>query len=269
MRIQIAERSLAEEERGRLLEQLRNVNQELVINYTRIREVDKLKDEFISVAAHELKTPVTIMKGYAQALLRTTEDIPLPRCKMLDAINRGADRIDRIIVDLLDVSRLQLGHLELAKEGIDLPALVEDVRHRLASTTTEHHIRMVKAVPAVVQGDRDRLEQVLLNLIDNAIRYSPGGGEVDLEVAVRGDEAVVSVRDHGVGIPRAKQARIFERLYRAHTGTPYDYGGMGVGLYISREIITRHGGEMWFESEEGRGSVFQFSLPLRGENAGG
>ncbi len=229
---------------------------------TELTELDRLKDEFISVAAHELKTPVAVMKGYAQALLRAREEVAPPKRKMLDAIDRGADRIDRIVKDLLDISRLYLGQMELTLERVDLPEMVEEVVDRMALTTTKHRIQIVRSEPVVIQGDRDRLEQVLINLIDNAIKYSPKGGDIDVAVLVRDREAIVSVRDYGVGIPREKQPHIFERFYRAHTGTPYDYGGMGVGLYISKEIIRRQSGRMWFESEEGRGSTFYFSLPL-------
>ncbi|MBI2954594.1 MAG: PAS domain S-box protein [Chloroflexi bacterium] len=235
---------------------------EVIRDITEIRELDRLKDEFISVAAHELKTPVAIMKGYAQALQRTAENLSEPRRKMLDAINRGADRINSIVQDLLDISRIHLGQLELMREPIDLARLVVDVVDRMALIYEKRRIRVVKDVPVVVQGDRARLELVVAGLIDNAIRYSPHGGDIDVAVVRRNNEAVVSVTDRGIGIPREKQKHIFERFYRAHTGTPYDYGGMGVGLYISREVILRHGGRMWFESEEGKGSTFYFSLPL-------
>jgi signal transduction histidine kinase len=113
-----------------------------------------------------------------------------------------------------------------------------------------------------VEADREHIEQVLANLIDNALRYSPGGGAVEVTVEGREAEAIVSVTDRGIGIPRERQAWVFQRFYRAHTGTPYDYGGMGIGLHISNEIVRRHGGRMWFESEEGRGSTFHFSLPV-------
>lgn len=229
---------------------------------TELTELDRLKDQFIAVAAHELKTPVTIMKGYAQALLRTSDEIAPPRRRMLEAIDRGANRIDAVVKDLLDISRLHLGRLELVIERIDLPALVTDVADRLALTTMRHRIRVVASEPVVVPGDRDRLEQVLINLLDNAIKYSPKGGDIDVAVAVRDQQAVVSVRDYGVGIATEKRDRLFQRFYSAHSGTPFDYGGMGVGLYISKEIVTRHRGLMWFESEESRGSTFYFSLPL-------
>ncbi len=226
-------------------------------------ELDRLKDEFLSVAAHELKTPVTITKGYSQALLRTTADLPATHHRMLESINRGADRIDGLVNDLLDIVRLQSGGIELRSERIDLGELVGEVVNRLAITTSKHRVLVTRATPVVVYGDRARLEQVLENIVDNALRYSPEGGDVDVSVDVEEDTAIVSVRDRGVGIPEGRQARIGERFYRAHTNTPYDYGGMGVGLYISQEIVARHGGRLWFDSEEGRGSTFHFSLPLR------
>ena len=237
----------------------------VVRDVTELVELDRLKDEFIAVAAHELKTPVAIMKGYAQALPLGLPDLTPQTRKMLEAIDRGADRIGGIVDDLLDVSRLLAGGLEMVYERVDLRELVEAVVDRAAVGAPNHRL-VLKAQPVVVRGDRARLEQVLANLLDNAIRYSPAGGDVEVELAVRGDEAVVSVRDHGIGIPKERQGRIFQRFYRAHTRTPYDYGGTGVGLYISKEIVASHGGRMWFTSEEGVGSTFAFSLPLRGKS---
>ncbi|MGQ9683797.1 MAG: PAS domain-containing sensor histidine kinase [Anaerolineae bacterium] len=225
-------------------------------------EANRLKDEFVRVAAHELKTPVTIMKGYAQTLLRSGAEEPQPQRRMLQAIDRGADRIARIIEDLLDISRLQAGPLELAEERIDLPALVAEAVERTALRSPRHNLRVVRSEPAAVQGDRERLSEVLESLLDNAVKYSPEGGDVDVALAVQDGEAVISVRDWGVGIPAERQTRIFERFYRAHAGTPYDFGGMGVGLYIAREVVQRHGGRMWFESREGQGSTFYVALPL-------
>ncbi len=230
---------------------------------TELHELEMLKDQFLSVAAHELKTPVAVMKGFAEALLRKGTDLGEPRRRMIEAINRGADRIDTLILDLLDISRMAEGHLELAFERIDLQELVEAVVHPFALTAPKHCVRVVSATPVVTLGDRHRIEQVLSNLLANAVKYSPGGGDVEVSLAVRDKEAVVSVEDHGIGIAPEKQKRIFERFYRAHTGTPHDYGGMGVGLCISREIVIRHGGRMQFESREGLGSLFRFTLPLR------
>ena len=236
---------------------------------TTLIELEHLKDQFISVAAHELKTPVAVMKGFAQALLRVDEDLPLPRRKMLDAIDRGSDRIDRIVQDLLDISRFHEGKLDLVMEKVNLLDLAEQVVDHMSLSATKHRIAVTRSLPVVVLGDRERLEQLLANLISNAVKYSPGGGEIDVSVRAEGTDAVVKVLDRGVGIAAEKQRHIFERFYRAHTGTPFDYGGMGVGLYISKEIVGRHGGRIWFESQEGEGSTFSFSLPLwRGESAG-
>jgi signal transduction histidine kinase len=152
-----------------------------------------------------------------------------------------------------------MGCLELRRENVDLAELVDIVVRRNTATSAKHPIR-VEGEPVVVFADRVRLTQVLDTLLDNAIRYSPRGGDIEITVATLAHEATVCVRDHGVGIPRKKQTRIFERFYRAHTDTPHDYGGMGVGLYIAREVISQHGGTMWFKSEEGSGSRFCFSL---------
>jgi len=222
-------------------------------------ELDTMRDQFIRIAAHELKTPVAIMKGYADVLLRSSSELPEPLRAGAQAIDRGAKRIDRLVGDLLGVSQLLMGCLELRRERVELSELVDVVVRQVTTTTKAHHIR-IESEPVVVNADRVRLAQVLDTLLDNAIRYSPRGGVINVSVTAREDEAIVCVRDHGVGIPRPKQKRIFERFYRAHTDTPHDYGGMGVGLYIAREVIAQHGGRMWFESEEGSGSEFCFSL---------
>ena len=181
---------------------------------------------------------------------------------MLEASNRGADRIDAIIINLLDIARLSRGQLDLSRERFSLTELVAESVDHFALTSPRHEVRVIRAEPALVHADRPRIEEVIANLLDNAIRYSPAGGLVTVATDVQDHEAFVSVRDQGVGIPALKQAKIFQRFFRAHTQTPFDYGGMGVGLFISREIVKRHGGRMWFESREGVGSTFHFSLPL-------
>lgn len=197
---------------------------------TELTELDRLKDQFISVAAHELKTPVAAIQGYAQALHRMATDVSPQWRRMLTAIDRGGHRIDAIVLDFLDISRLQAGQRQLIAEQVDLPALVDEVVDRRALIAPRHQLHVSIAGPVVVRADRDRLEQVLVELLDNAVRYSPAGASIDVVVARRDGEAVVSVSDHGVGIPREKQARIFKRFYRAHTGTPSDYGGMTLHL---------------------------------------
>lgn len=241
---------------------------EVLRDVTESVELDRLKDQFIRVAAHELKTPVAIIKGYSQLLLRRGKDLDPGYRKVLRALVRGADRIDRIVEDLLYISQLEVGRMQLVLGELDLSRLVERVVERAAMVAPRHQIRIVHREPAVVLGDRQRLEYVLNSLVDNAVRYSPKGGDVEIESRVQGGEVMVAVRDHGVGIPKEKQSRIFQRFYRAHTDTPYDYGGMGVALYISKAIIEKHGGRIGFESQEGVGSRFYFTLPLRRPHGG-
>ncbi|MBN9162562.1 MAG: hypothetical protein BGO98_02375 [Myxococcales bacterium 68-20] len=226
-------------------------------------ELDRLKDQFLRVAAHELKTPVAIMKGYADVLLRAKDQLPAAARGPIEAIERGALKIDRIVTELLDVSLLLAGKMEMRLERVELAEVVDTVTRRFALSAPRHRLRVVVTEPVVIRADRTRLEQLLGKLLDNAIRYSPRGGDVDVSLEIHGGEAVVRVRDRGIGIPADKQRRVFERFYRPHTDTPHDYGGMGVGLYIAREIVARHGGTMSFESREGEGSVFCFRLPIR------
>jgi two-component system, OmpR family, sensor histidine kinase VicK len=248
---------------------------------TELMELDVVKDQFIRVGAHELKTPVAIMKGYSLALLRNTSDLPVPRRRMLEAIDRGADRINRIVDDLLAISQVSLDVLEVADEEVDLQQLIQETVAGVAKVATRHEVRLSLEVdrPPIVRADPERLRQVLSSLLDNAVKYSPEGGEIVVTVSVadrappsrparggeeggEGREVVVSVRDRGVGIPAHKQDRIFERFFRAHTDTAYDYGGMGTGLFLAKDMIARHGGRIWFESEENRGSTFHFTVPL-------
>jgi signal transduction histidine kinase len=162
-----------------------------------------------------------------------------------------------------------VGGLALRLEPVDLTQLAQAAADRLGREAPRQGIHVVETGRVVVRGDPEQLEDVLAHLIDNAVRYSPQGGDVDASLAERNGFGVVSVRDYGVGIPWERQRRIFERFYRAHVGTPYDYGGLGVALYLSKQIVTRQGGQMWFESEEGKGSTFYFSLPLAEEQTRG
>lgn len=235
---------------------------EVATDVSPLVEFDRLKDQFIRVAAHELKTPVTIMKGYAQALLRSKSDLPPSGRERLEAINRGADRMDRAVQKLLDLSQLHLGRLQLSIGAVDLTLIVERVLAR--SKAMERRRIALHAEGGHAYGDPERLEYVVTGLVDNAIRYSPQGGDIDIDVRETESEAILSVRDHGIGVPLARQPHLFERFYRAHTDTPFDFGGMGVDLFLCREMVKRMGGRMWFESEEGRGSTFHVALPRSG-----
>jgi two-component system phosphate regulon sensor histidine kinase PhoR len=221
---------------------------------------DRLKREVLAALAHEFKTPVAIVKGYAQHMGRRPETSPEER-PMLAAIERASNRLQKLIDDLLEVSGISLGRLVLHRESVELTAMVRSVVRGMAGTASHHRLVVHAPASVAVSADRLRLEQAVRRLVDNAMRYSPPGSEVDIGIAPSDTHVVISVRDRGIGIPADQQNRIFELFFRAHAGTPRDVGGLGIGLFMAREIAIRHGGSMWFESEEGRGSTFYIRLP--------
>lgn len=235
-------------------------------------EFGRLKDQFIRVAAHELKTPVAIMKGYAQLALRVGDQTSPSQRERLRAIDRGSDRIDRIIQDLLSVSQVYAEGFALHFKPADLRELTVAAIGSLSKEAPDREILLDAPAAAPVLVDVDRIGYVLRSLLDNAVRYSPAGGPIAVTIDVKTDEGsagtggpgtvTVSIADQGIGISPTKQRHLFEPFFRAHTDTPYDYGGMGVGLFTSREIVRQHGGTIWFESSEGEGSTFHFRLPL-------
>lgn len=231
-------------------------------------EFDRLKDEFVRMAAHELKTPVTVMKSFAQLALRTEAGRDSMLVRLLEGIDRGANRIDQVVRTLLDVSQLHLRRLRLEPESVELNALVEEMARRMAELHPQHPIHVHVDEEVAVWGDPARLEQVLVALLDNAARYSPPSTPVEVTVSTEGELARVSIRDEGIGIPTDKQSRLFNRFYRPHAGTEHDRGGMGVGLYIAREIVQQHGGQLTLESREGEGTTVLILLPLHPARAG-
>jgi two-component system, OmpR family, phosphate regulon sensor histidine kinase PhoR len=222
------------------------------------RRLDEMREEFLATAAHELKTPLAVIKAYAQLVQkRTPAEAPA-----LAVVQRQVDRMLRMVQHLLDASRLQLDPGPGAREPLDLRALALEQIERQRPVSGSHEIVLHAPGPVMVLADRERIGQVLQCLLDNAVHFSPRGGPVDASIETRGGVAVVSVADGGLGIAPERQGRIFERYYRAHAGTPEDYGGLGLSLSLSREIVDRHGGRMWFESTPGQGATFHFSLPL-------
>jgi signal transduction histidine kinase len=220
---------------------------------------DRLKREVLAALAHEFKTPVAIVKGYAQHMRSGPDANPAQR-RMLDAIERASSRLQRLIDDLVEVSGISLGRLLLHREPVELTAMLHSVVRWAAPTATHHRLLVNAPEAVVVSADLQRLEQAVRRLVDNAIRYSPPG-DVEIDVAPSDKDVVISVRDRGIGIPADQKSHIFELFFRAHAGTPHDVGGLGVGLFLAREITIRHGGTIWFESEEGRGSTFYMRLP--------
>ncbi len=231
---------------------------------TPLKELDRAKDQFISVAAHELRTPLTALKGHAQILLRRAERAGWaePDRQSLHTIDNQVDRLNDLIERLLDVSRIRLGRLKLSREPTDVVALARQVARELQVTTDRHRITVQADEPELVGNwDPAALRQVLTNLVGNAIRYADPG---PIEVRISRDDgwAMVSVTDHGPGIPPAQQAQIFEAFRLGGAEERPKGGGLGLGLYISRGIVQAHGGQIWLQSQVGVGSTFAFSLPL-------
>jgi signal transduction histidine kinase len=231
---------------------------------------ERLKDEFVAIAAHELRNPMAAIKGYAQMLTSRSARgkggaLEEWQTEALATIDASTSRLVELTDDLLDVTRLQAGRLELHLAPVDLVALVRRVARRLQVTTPAHTLGVIaegKGVVACV--DVQRMEQVLGNLINNAIKYSPEGGPVTISLRACDDQgmAEISIRDAGIGIPEAEQPHIFARFVRADNAKARGIGGTGLGLYLCRELVERHGGRIRFESVEGQGTTFHFTLPL-------
>jgi two-component system, OmpR family, phosphate regulon sensor histidine kinase PhoR len=240
-----------------------------------LKAAEQLKDEFISIAAHELRTPLAILTGFVQTLLNQTARGKGPALaewqqKSLQGIDLATARLVDLAEDLLDVTRVQAGRLELQREPTDLVALARRVLARRQLTTERHTLTLVTALPhLVVHADPRRMEQVLSNLIGNAIKYSPEGGAIEVTIRAEHEthEALLSVRDQGIGIPQHEQAQVFGRFARAGNVQAYGIRGTGLGLYLCRELVEQHGGRIWLESTEGQGSTFFVALPLASKAA--
>ena len=225
-----------------------------------------VRDEFLSVAAHELKTPVTSVRGYAQLLLRQCAqgDVlePARVCQALQVIDRQSDRLTRLVSHLLDVSRLETGKLALEQKVTDVARLVEEVAGDARARTAAHALRVTVPGPVQAVVDPLRLEQVLTNLVDNAIKYSPNGGPIELELSAPAHDTLqLAVRDHGVGIPPESLPRIFDRFYQVDPVLQHS-SGMGLGLYISQQIVELHGGRIEVEAPPDGGTRVIVRLPV-------
>lgn len=225
------------------------------------------KDEFIAAISHEIRTPLTAAKAQAQLAIRQLGGPTEPATRALGLISKQIDRVVRLVEELFDFTRIQSGRLVLTPIPLDLVSVARDVVERMAAVSDKHELLVAAETPVAIRGDRDRLEQILTNLIANAIRYSPEGGPVGIAISRDATRAYIRVTDRGVGIPKEKLTAIFERFLQAHGSS---YGGIGLGLTITKELVERHGGRIWAASSgiAGEGSTFNIELPLE-EGAGG
>lgn len=222
------------------------------------RAAERMQQDFIAMVAHDLKNPLTTLKGNAQLMQRRNRFSD----RGIATIVAQANRLERLIDDLRDVARLDAHVIALDRAPLDLVALVQQRVDEAQTLTQTHDVRAhVPDTPVIGDWDSDRLVQVLDNLLMNAIKYAPNGGEIRVHVEERGADAYVAIRDPGIGVPPEARARLFERFYRAEGGIAADKKGLGLGLYISKALIEAHGGQIGVESTPGEGSTFFFTLP--------
>ncbi len=230
------------------------------------QEALQVKDQFLSIVSHELRTPLTTIKGYAQMLQRKLDHSPEDQ-RFATNIDAQVGRLSRLVDDLLDVTRFSRGQFELTVERTDIRSALEEVIARFRVVAPKHGFRMVLDEGSFEgEWDRDRLEQVMNNLIGNAVKYSPGGGEIVVSTRHQNNHLLVAVRDHGVGIPERDQRHLFDRFFRGSAENS-DIKGLGLGLYVSQRIVEAHGGTIGATSVAGEGSEFFFTLPLLAREA--
>lgn len=229
-----------------------------------IRRLERVRAEFVANVSHELKTPVTAVKGFAETLLSGALYNYRSAEEFVNIINDEAERLSRLIHDLLELSRIESGEGRLNLELLDLGAEIKEIADKLKPQFQKKDLTLtmdVPATPVMVKADSDQLEQVFLNLLDNSLKYTPTGG-VTISLEVEPGQLKVAVKDTGIGIPEHDQARIFERFYRVDKARSRKLGGTGLGLAIVKHIIEAHRGHVWVKSQPGRGSEFYFSLPI-------
>jgi len=232
-------------------------------NLTRLKQLERTREEFIANVSHELRTPLSHIKGYVETLLDGAKNDPEVSTRFLETIARNAERLKLLIEDLLTVSELESGRVKLNLRAVELRSVVVKVFDDFKSRAEAKTIALTNEVPDLpVRADADRVEQVLSNLVDNAIKYGRAGGRVTVGAQCADDAKVeVFVKDDGAGLPPEALERVFERFYRVDKARSREQGGTGLGLSIVKHIVQGHGGRVWAKSEPGKGTTFYFTLP--------
>jgi PAS domain S-box-containing protein len=238
----------------------------IIKNYrdiTERRAIEKQKEEFIGVASHELKTPVTSIKAYAQILYDTlVEKKDHVSADLILRMDHQIDRLTTLIKDLLDVTKITEGQLILKHEVYDLNELINEVADDLQMTTKKHKIIRELQPVKPLTGDKERTSQIIVNLLSNAIKYSPASDKIIVKTKVTDEEVTVSIQDFGIGISKEMQRKLFKRFFRVTDETTRTFPGLGLGLFIATEIVRKQKGRIWVESAPNEGSTFCFTLPL-------
>lgn len=230
---------------------------------TKVRNIETQKDEFASIIMHELKTPVSTINGYLQLLhanLSKRDDKKLLR--YTDSMNEQVIRLTSLINGLLNSSKIRAVGFDYHEGIFDINEVITQTIEDVQNTSETHRISHEGKVIRYVRGDRDRIAQVLINLLINAIKYSPNSNKIIVKTSVKDNKVVIGVKDFGIGISRLNQKRVFERFFRLNGSNKETFYGVGLGLDISSQIVHHHKGKMWVESSEGKGTLFNFSLPV-------
>ncbi|MEO7561157.1 MAG: HAMP domain-containing sensor histidine kinase, partial [Ferruginibacter sp.] len=222
---------------------------------------EQQKDEFLSIASHEMKTPLTSAKAYLQLLELTLDNKDEKIALYAKKASLSVNRLNELISELLDVSKIQYGKLSYNIDFFNFDEMIDNTVQDIQYSSPKHTILKSGNTKELIRGDKDRLQQVVINLLTNAIKYSPEAANVYITLSQQNDEVMVAVKDSGIGIPQQHLKKIFERYYRVEEHA-VEFQGLGIGLYISCEIIERHKGRLWVESELGKGSTFYFTLPI-------
>ena len=233
----------------------------------KLKKLDRIKSDFLNVTSHELRTPMSAIKGYIQMIMKQTLGETTEEQKnALNIVLRNIDRLDHLIQDILDISRLESGTLKLIPEKTNVKTMVEETVETMQSSADLKHITINAEVGdniPEITVDKERIKQVIINIISNAIKFSPDGSIINVRSKEDKDFILVEIQDFGRGISKDKQKKIFETFYQVDSGMDRKFGGAGLGLAISRGIVLAHGGEIWVESIVGKGSTFYFTMPIK------
>lgn len=229
-----------------------------------LRQLDELKSEFVSMVSHELRAPLANISGVFQLLLEDDRDsLSINQRELVSLADEQVGRLARLVKGVLNVSRIQSGEIEFQMQAFDLLELIEKgCTHWSASDSRHRYLCMIETRLPLVSGDRDRVEEVIANLMDNAAKYSGEGTSIRISAQVSGGEMIVTVKDEGVGISSEELEKVFDKFYRVERDDARETYGHGLGLYISRKFIEGMGGRLWVESQPGQGSIFYFTIPL-------
>jgi signal transduction histidine kinase len=242
----------------------------VVHDITKERNFDQLKNDFISTISHELRTPLFSIQGFVQILLEDEAELDAAiRHEFLNTIHSQTIQLSEMVNNLLDMAKFDEGRLDLIQNQVDILHLLHQVSHKLIGFAHQQNITLLTNLPPslpIIIGDAERLEQVLTNLIGNAIKFTPEGGEVYLTASASTKEILVEVKDSGIGIPTTALEQVFSRYYQVHDQEKPSARGSGLGLHIAKTIVEGHGGRIWAESTYSQGSNFRFTLPLSYEN---